>query len=362
MRILISGRIYPDSFARNIAVTAEGMGHTVLAVDPSPAWRGLGYRWSMLTQYASKALPAIERSRHHRLVRSVEIFQPDLLLITHAALPPEVIERIRKAAAARVAAWYPDHLANLDRQYLLASDLDAWFFKDPYMAETFRAKLGLNAFYLPEACNPQWHRRVRLSEADRRRYGCDLASACNMYYYRARLLEKFVTYDLKLWGSGYPFWLRSPLGTRYQNFYVTELEKSKAFNAAKIVINTMHFGEIDGVNCRLFEAAGCGAFQIADWKPALPDLFEPEREVVTFRSREELREKVDYYLARPEERQAIADRAYAHAHRAHTYQKRLARIFDTLDLSLNAEVPASGKLAKNQSCEPCCSEASTVSY
>ena len=35
MRLLISGRIYPDSFARNIAVAAEGMGHTVETVDPA---------------------------------------------------------------------------------------------------------------------------------------------------------------------------------------------------------------------------------------------------------------------------------------------------------------------------------------
>ena len=146
----------------------------------------------------------------------------------------------------------------------------------------------------------------------------------------ARLLEMFGDYDLKIWGSGYPFWLNSPLRKCYPNVYVAELEKSKAFNAAKIVLNTMHFAEIEGVNCRLFEAAGCGAFQIAEWKPGLAELFEPEREVVTFRSREELREKVDYYLAHPEERQVISDRAYIRAHREHTYEIRLKQMLQIL--------------------------------
>jgi spore maturation protein CgeB len=94
----------------------------------------------------------------------------------------------------------------------------------------------------------------------------------------------------------------------------------------------MHYGEIEGVNCRLFEVAGCGAFQIADWKPALPDLFEPEHEIVTFHTRRELKEKVDYYLAHPEERQEIAGRAYARAHREHTYEVRLNAMFEILGL------------------------------
>jgi spore maturation protein CgeB len=333
MRILISGRIYPDSFARNIAAAAESMGHEVVAVDPSPLRRRLGYAGTLVADYLTKAFPPIERSRQRSLVRSVRVFQPDLILITHAIFQPQVVAQLRKVSGAKLAAWYPDALANLGRQYLLASDFDAWFFKDPYMVDTFRAKLSLNAFYLPEACNPQWHRRVPLSEADWHKYGCDLTTASNMYYYRARMLEMFADYDLKLWGNGCPFWLRSPLYDRYPNVYVAELEKSKAFNAAKVVLNTMHFAEIAGVNCRLFEAAGCGAFQIADWKPGLAEFFEPEREVVTFRSREELRDKVDYYLAHPEERQAISDRAYARAHREHTYEIRLQRMLGILGLS-----------------------------
>jgi spore maturation protein CgeB len=160
-----------------------------------------------------------------------------------------------------------------------------------------------------------------------------------MYYYRARLLETFVDYDLKIWGKSYPPWLSSPLRAIYQDEYVAEEEKAKAFNAAKIVLNTMHYGEIEGVNCRLFEAAGCGAFQIADWKPSLPELFEPEREVVTFRTRRELKAKVDYYLARPAERREIADRAYARAHRDHTYEVRLERMFEILGLRTQQPVP-----------------------
>jgi spore maturation protein CgeB len=329
---LVSGQFYPDSFARNIAVTACRMGHQVAAVEETPVHRHLNVLWTGFWALFPKVFPEYERRRRRKLLRVAEEFAPDMILLTYGTLPPSVVRQLRSASGARIALWYPDHLVNLGRQYALASDLDAWFLKDPYMVRILRNKLGLNAFYLPEACNSLWHRRVELSVEDQRKYGCDLVTASNMYYYRAKSLEIFLNYDMKIWGKSYPSWLSSPLRATYQDEYVAEEEKARAFNAAKIVLNTMHYGEIEGVNCRLFEAAGCGAFQIADWKPALPDLFEPEKEIVTFRTQQELKEKVDYYLTHPEERREIAERAYVRAHREHTYEMRLQEMFEILGL------------------------------
>lgn len=340
LKILISGQFYPDSFARNIAVTARRMGHEVTEVETAPIHRHLKVLWAGFWTIVPRLFPKIEQRRQRKLVRAAEKFAPDMILLTYGTLPPSVVGQLRGACSARIAVWYPDHLVNLGRQYLLASNLDAWFFKDPYMVRVFRDKLALNAFYLPEACNSRWHRRVELSAEDHRKYDCDVGTVSNMYYYRAKMLEIFLNYDMKIWGKSYPAWLSSPLRAIYQDEYVTGEEKAKAFNAAKIVLNTMHYGEIEGVNCRLFEAAGCGAFQIADWRPALADLFEPEKEIVTFRTRQELKAKVDYYLAHPKERREIADRAYARAHREHTYERRLEKMFEILGLQTQNLVKA----------------------
>jgi spore maturation protein CgeB len=127
-------------------------------------------------------------------------------------------------------------------------------------------------------------------------------------------------------------WMDSPVRQAYTNVFLAEDMKSAALRSAKIVINTIYLLDVEGVNCTLFETAGCGAFQIADWKPALPELFEPEREVVTFRTRSELKEKVDYYLSHSAEREAIAARAQERAHRDHSYEARLKRMFQILGL------------------------------
>lgn len=333
MRILVSGIFFEDTFARNIAVTAEKMGHTVLCIEESPIQKYQSRYLTSAGYVIAKVFPSIEKRKFDSLVRNVHRFQPDLVLACYGNLPPEVVRRMKEVSSTKVTVWFPDHLVNLGRQYMLAAPYDALFLKDRYMAETFRDKLEINAHYLPEACNPMWHRRVQPDKADLRKYGCDLCTASNMYYYRARMLEVFKDYDLKIWGKSYPSWLKSPMRSHYPNVYVTELEKAKAFNSAKIVLNTMHFGEILAVNCRLFEVAGCGAFQIADHKPVIRELFEPEQEIVTFRTRAELKEKVDYYLAHPEERQEIAARACARAHHEHTYEHRLKKMFKVLGLA-----------------------------
>jgi len=333
MKILVIGPQFPDSFARNIVVALERMGHQVTGAE-GVRTRHHGNRlangfWTCVP----KAFPGLERKIFREVVRKAAAVRPDLVLVTFAGLPPEVVNELKCVSDGKVIGWYTDPVTNLYRHYLLASDFDFVFLKEPFLVRVARDKLGLNAFYLPECCNPTWHRPVDLDDANRKKYGCDLAAAGSLHYYRARMLEAFADYDLKIWGRNCPAWLDSPVKKRYPNLFVAEGEKARAFGSAKIVVNTLQCAEIEGVNCTLFEAAGCGAFQIADWKASLPELFEPEHEIVTFRTRRELKEKVDYYLARPEERREIAERACARAHRDHTYEKRLERMFEVMDLA-----------------------------
>jgi len=340
MKVLVVGPQLPDSFARNVGVTLERMGHAVAGVQGTRL-RHHGRRLpNLFWGYVPKAFPALERKLFTETIRAAEAVQPDLALVTYGGLSPEVVSRLRAACGGKVVCWYTDPVSNVYRHYLLASHFDAVFVKEPFLVGVLRDKLGQNAFYLPECCNPDWHHRLDLDDGDRRKYGCDLAAQGSLHYYRARMLEIFDGYDLKIWGHNCPAWLNSPVKKDYTHHFIAEAGKARAFQSAKIVVNTMQYAEIEGVNCTLFEAAGCGAFQIADWKPALPGLFEPEREIVTFTTRRELKEKVDYYLAHPEERRAIADRAYARAHREHTYELRLKKMFEILGLA-----PASDRAA-----------------
>jgi len=330
MKIIVTGYDHLDSLARNLKVSLRALGHTA---EYAHDWSWLHYEKPIRRFIAGMVLrhPRFELYRSQRIARQVILNQPDLFISVWSWLKPEAVQQIRDAGIKAVLV-YPDHIANLERQYALLAPYHQLFFKDPFAVRMFREKAGLAIEYLPEACNPMWHKPVELTEAERKRYGCDVTTASSMYPYRMRILECLEGYDLKLWGPAWSSWLNSPLRRNHTGVDVREHEKAKAFSAARIVVNTMHYAEIEGVNVRTFEAAGCGAFQIADAKPALADLFVPDQEIVTFASRAELKDKVDYYLGHEPERQRIAQAGQLRAHRDHTYAQRIQRIFEAVGL------------------------------
>jgi spore maturation protein CgeB len=108
--------------------------------------------------------------------------------------------------------------------------------------------------------------------------------------------------------------------------YVHCDDKVRAALGATICLNTLHYAEVNGLNCRAFELAGCGGFQMVTRVPTLVEHFEPEVEVATFANVEELIEKTHYYMRNPAVAAAIAARCRLRAHRDHTYEHRLTEI------------------------------------
>lgn len=98
----------------------------------------------------------------------------------------------------------------------------------------------------------------------------------------------------------------------------------------------------DFVNPRTFELAAAGAFQLVDARALLPELFAPG-ELATFTSLPEMLLGIDYYLAHPEERRAIAQRGRERVLAEHTYARRmetlLAAVADCLGPWPEAEAP-----------------------
>lgn len=75
-------------------------------------------------------------------------------------------------------------------------------------------------------------------------------------------------------------------------------------------------------NIRLFESPGVGSCLLTDWRPNLPELFEPDREVVAYRSAAECAEKARWLLDHPGERREIARRGQKRVLRDHNFKNR----------------------------------------
>ena len=83
-------------------------------------------------------------------------------------------------------------------------------------------------------------------------------------------------------------------------------------------------------NMRLYEATGMGTCLVTDWKENLHELFVPEEEVVTYRSADELVEKVNYLLTHDKERAKIAKAGQERTLREHNYYNRMKELIEIL--------------------------------
>lgn len=335
MKIFLIGKFYKEGFAQHIRETLIDMGHQVVVYEPGlkvQLSKGiLGYRWRQIRSaiydlYAR--LPLAEQLENQKLINLVTQTRPDMLLSCHDFLTPSQIKGIKSIASIPIVLWYPDHIGLFRRSMFLNADYDYLFFKDPYIVTLLRNELGDNrANYLPEACNPKYHKPFELTLKEERFYGCDVATAGNMHSNRAAVFAHLSEFDCKIWGNPAAHWLDiSSIKHMMQNRFVANEEKSKAFCAAKIVINNLQPGEIGGTNVRTFEIAAAGGFQLVNDRPALYDLFEVGDELQTFKTIAELKEKIYYFLTNPEERFRISKAGSLRALRDHTYSNRLSEL------------------------------------
>ena len=338
--IVVVGPQHADTLPKSVLITLRKMGHEAHSVDERellgiPFGKEMEKRgrlgvWTKakkaVLETFMKTSPKFEARVYGRLAKAIEGYKPDLIIFHSAWVPPQTIGWLKKNTNAKIICWFPDHPGNIGRQYIFAAPYDVLFFTDRWLVERARL-LGKNVHYLPEACAPEWHTRVSLSDKEKEIYGCDITTAGNMYYYRTLIFEELVKkYSVKLWGS-FPRWVESSARSAFQGRNVMETEKAKAFTGAKIVLNTFQ-GEVFGVNQRFFEIAGCGGFQICEHRDVIQEFFKIGEEIITFYTIGDLLEKINYYLAHPEERKKIADAAYARAHKEHTFEKRLEKLLE----------------------------------
>ena len=116
---------------------------------------------------------------------------------------------------------------------------------------------------------------------------------------------------------------------------IFSLDMFQQLHDSKLTLNThIDLSSRSASNMRLFEATGVGTCLLTDWKENLPELFEPEVDVVTYRSAEECIEKVNFLLEHENKRAAIAEAGQRRTLRDHTVKQRVDLINDIIQKHL----------------------------
>lgn len=129
------------------------------------------------------------------------------------------------------------------------------------------------------------------------------------------------------WQRNYPL-ISAALRERIVDQPVWGEELHALLGAAKIVLNITRsdfYGVETGINLRIFEALAAGCFLLTDHCDEIAALFRVGEEIETFRSANELADKLAYYLQNPARRQAIARNGHTAFLREHTWDARIGR-------------------------------------
>lgn len=262
-----------------------------------------------------------------------QTFEPDLVLaLAQAPLNRQVLRRLRKDGVA-TAMWFVEDFRLFTYWRAFAPYYDFFFViqKEPLLAEL--AAIGVdNALYLPLAALPSLHRPLELAPGEKHKYGSDVSFLGAGYPNRRTAFRHLTNFQFKIWGSDWEGETVLAPHIQAQGMRISSEDSVKIFNASHINVNLHSSVRAqppvvpgDFVNPRTFEVAACGAFQLVDRRELMPELFQ-DNELATFSTLDELQERITCYLARPEERQAIAARGRARVLAEHTYAHRMASL------------------------------------
>ncbi len=103
------------------------------------------------------------------------------------------------------------------------------------------------------------------------------------------------------------------------------------YAGSKINLNISLRGIERGTPLRVFDIMGAGGFMLTSYCPETAELFEEDKEIVMFRSPEELMEKAAYYLAHDGEREQIAHAGCKKVLNCYTYEKKLKQLMEWVE-------------------------------
>ena len=102
----------------------------------------------------------------------------------------------------------------------------------------------------------------------------------------------------------------------------------EVFKRSRVNLNISRRGMRSGVPLRAFDIMGSGGFLLSNYQSDFLDMFKPGEDFVYYESKEDMLDKIGYYLAHEEERKAIARNGHEKVAAAHTYRHRVREMLD----------------------------------
>lgn len=307
----------------------EAIGCTVFFIPTSedlPFWAEVGYcGWKINNRLYHWSFSK------HLFARACD-FRPDVVFIygSNWCVPANIIRQLKRKLGCKVIIWEVNNCFFQHHQAESISLYDHFFVLDSYMIPVLKVAGVEQVQHLCACADPEEHSVARLSEQDCKRYGSDICFVGSYSPERAQLFEVLTDYNLKIYGTGWEN-ANSEI-SRCINFEpVYGLKKTKIYAGSKVSINFHGQHMIAGENFRVFEVATTGtAVSFSAYKPDLLQCFVPDKEIIIFENKEDLRRKIDYYLQNIDKLNSIAKASQKRILSEHTYIHRVYNILNKI--------------------------------
>lgn len=264
-----------------------------------------------------------------KLISYAAKIKPDFLFTTKGTIIyPQTLIEFKKMGIPMVN-WFPENVYHLNYNNWFLKNFsyyDYFFTFDPSVVKKFSSSLG-NLRYLPFGVEPDSYKINELSDKDREFFGCDVCFVGAQYPEREELLLAVKKMGINLKIFGWAGWLKSPLAENYHGPLGAE-GITKAYSLAKISLNSNLKPPNGGANLKTFEIPAAGGFQISDDQPDLKNLFKIGEEIEVYKNKDELIDKIKFYLSNEEKRKQVALAGQKRVLKDHTLSQRIKEIFE----------------------------------
>jgi spore maturation protein CgeB len=321
LRILAVADMWQGSNAYAYVRAFRRLGHSVRVVPPENFIPG-GWRSKSLRGLRRLLEPALVREYSEALVAEARNLRPHLFFVFKGRYVTAGTIRTIKQAGAVAINFFPDNSVWAHGQHIPRAlpEYDWIFTTKSFGLADMESSLGIrHASFLPHSYDPEVHRPVELGREERAEYNCEVSFVGTWSPKKQRVLEKVCaargSVKLRIWGGQWEH-AGPSLAGRIEGRGVFGLEYAKALVGSDInlcILSEARAGASSGdlITSRTFHIPATGAFMLHERTPELLAHFEEGKECGSFGDEDELVEKIDYYLARPAEREAVARAGYA---------------------------------------------------
>jgi len=258
-------------------------------------------------------------------MNQVDEFNPDFLYIHNITLFSHKQLQLFKQKKIKIIGQNACPITNFN--YSL---YDTILTACPHYVKKFQ-NFGIKAYYFKIAFGTKVLKKVT---PQKRKYECTFVGGFSPYHNNCNMLLESISDipEMKYFGYGKDHLDANSkiLPKHYGEIWGKEMYK--ILLQSKITINR-HGAVAQNYACnmRLYEATGCGALLITDHKDNIDKLFEVDKEIVSYKTAHELKEKINYYINNPEKAKTIAKAGQQRTLQEHTYLNRMKELVKILE-------------------------------